>query len=125
MEWSCRWKQSIWYANDGFIIAKLHACGTDLSSLKLLQDYLSNRRQREKVDSEVAHGRGSSLEYHRVLFLGPISFNIFMCDMFLFLLEAQFTDYADGNTPFMVRNNIADVISDTEEIGEKLNLALW
>ena len=48
-----------------------------------------------------------------------------MCDMFLFLLEAQFTNYADGNTPFMVRNNIADVISDTEEIGEKLNLALW
>ena len=39
-----------------------------------------------------------------------------MCDMFLFLLEAQFIDYADGNTPFMVRNNITDVISYIEEL---------
>ena len=39
-----------------------------------------------------------------------------MCDMFLFLLEAQFIDYADDNTPFMVRNNITDVISYIEEL---------
>ena len=40
--------------------------------------------------------------------------------MFLFSHEAQFTGYADDNTPFVVRDNIPDVISALEEIGEKL-----
>ena len=34
------------------LIAKLHAYENDLSSLKLLQDYLSNRWQRIKIDSK-------------------------------------------------------------------------
>ena len=33
--------------------------------------------------------------------------------MFLFLHEAQFTGYADDNTPFVVRDNIPDVINAT------------
>ena len=33
------------------LIAKLHAYGLDLASLKILQDYLTNRKQRTKVDS--------------------------------------------------------------------------
>ena len=52
--------------------------------------------------------------------LGTILFNIFICNVFLFLHEAQFTGYADDNTPFVVRDNIPDVISALEEIGEKL-----
>ena len=33
------------------LIAKLDATGLDLASLKILQDYLTNRKQRTKVDS--------------------------------------------------------------------------
>ena len=33
------------------LIAKLHAYGLDIDSLNILQDYLSNRKQRTKVDS--------------------------------------------------------------------------
>ena len=40
--------------------------------------------------------------------------------MFLFLNEAQFTGFADDNTPFVVRDNIPNVISVLEEIAEKL-----
>ena len=39
--------------------------------------------------------------------------------MFLFLHETQFTGYADDITPSVVRDNIPDVISALEEIGEK------
>ena len=42
--------------------------------------------------------------------LGPILFNIFICDMFLLLHETQFIGYADDNTPFVVRDNVPDVI---------------
>ena len=46
-----------------------------------------------------------------------------MCDMFLILKATYFTCYADDNTPFVVRNSIADVIKALEEIGE--NLLNW
>ena len=51
--------------------------------------------------------------------LGPLLFNIFMCDMFLILKATYFTGYADHNTPFVVRDNIANVIKTLEEIGKK------
>ena len=50
--------------------------------------------------------------------LGPLLFNIFMCGMFLILKGTYFTDYVDDNTPFVVRDNIKDVIKAVEEIGE-------
>ena len=43
-----------------------------------------------------------------------------MCDMFLILKDTYFTGYADDNTPFVVRDNIADVIKALDEIGENL-----
>ena len=52
--------------------------------------------------------------------LSPILFNIFMCDIFLFLYEGQFTGYAGDNTPFVVRDYITNMISDLEEDGDKL-----
>ena len=52
---------------------------------------------------------------------------MFMCDMFLILNTTHFPGFADGNTPFVVRDNIADVIKADnkalEEIGE--NLENW
>ena len=52
--------------------------------------------------------------------LGPLLFNIFMCGMFLILKGTYFTDYADDNTSFVVRDNIKDVIKALEETGEIL-----
>ena len=46
-----------------------------------------------------------------------------MSDMFLILNTTYFTGFADDNTPFVVRDNIADVIKILEEIGE--NLVNW
>ena len=54
---------------------------------------------------------------------GPLLFNIFMCDMFLILNTTYFAGFADDNIPFVVRDNIADVIKALEEIGE--NLVNW
>ena len=55
--------------------------------------------------------------------LGQLSFNIYMSDIFLILKGTYFTVYSDDNTPFMVRDNIADVIISLEERGE--NLLNW
>ena len=46
-----------------------------------------------------------------------------MCGMFLILKGTYFTDYADDNTPFLVRDKIKDVIKALQET-EK-NLVNW
>ena len=43
-----------------------------------------------------------------------------MCDMFLILKGTYFTGYAHDSTPFVVRDNITDVIKALEEIGGSL-----
>ena len=55
--------------------------------------------------------------------LGPLLFDILMCDMFLVLNVTYFTGYADDNTPFAVRDSKIDVIKALEEVGE--NLVNW
>ena len=48
-----------------------------------------------------------------------------MCDMFLILKTTYFTDYAGNNTPFVVRDNMIDGVTDLMEIGEKLINGFW
>ena len=42
--------------------------------------------------------------------LGPLLFNIFLCDLFFIMNETDFASYADDNTPYVVGSNIEDVI---------------
>ena len=106
--------------NHDLLIAKLHTYGIDIDSLNVLQDYLSTREQRTKVDSFYSSWEAILSRVTQGSILGPLLFNIFMCDMFLILKATYFTGYADDNTPFVVRDNIADVIKSLQEIGEDL-----
>ena len=46
-----------------------------------------------------------------------------MSDMLRTLKTIYFTDYADDNTPFAVRDNITDLVKALQEIGE--NFVSW
>ena len=84
------------------IIAKLHAYGFDKASLRLMHSYLTDRYQRVKINNSyslwslIKHGvpQGS--------ILGPILFNIFLCDMFFMVDNIDIASYADDNTPYSV-----------------------
>ena len=42
--------------------------------------------------------------------LGPLLFNIYMCDLFFIMKETEFSSYADDNTPHRTANTIEEVI---------------
>ena len=100
------------------LIDKLHAYGIDTDSLNILQYYLSNRKQRTKVDSFRNSWEAILSGVPQGSILGSLLFNIFMCGMFL--KGTYFTGYADDSTSFVVRDNIRDVIKTLDEVGESL-----
>ena len=55
--------------------------------------------------------------------LGPLLFNIFLCDMFFELSQTDFASYADDNTPHVEANNIDEVI--TILVNDSIQLFKW
>ena len=63
------------------------------------------------------HGKRSSLEYQGFYFKSHFVEHLYVRYVSVFTWDQ--ISYVDGNTPFVVRGNISDVISTLEEIDEK------
>ena len=66
------------------IVAKLHAYGFSIESLKLINSYLTERKQRVKMNDQFSSWLDIVVGVPQGSILGPLLFNIFLCDMFLF-----------------------------------------
>ena len=62
-------------------LAKLAAYGFDYESLTLIQSYLSNRQQRTKVNNTYITYSDIIFGVPQGLTLGPLLFNMYICDM--------------------------------------------
>ena len=96
------------------LIAKLEAYGFSLNSLKLLYSYLSNRKQRVRIESIFSEWIGIVLGVPQGSILGPILFNIFINDMFFFLLETEVCNFADDNTLYISDSCLDKVVIKLE-----------
>ena len=80
---------------DDLIIAKLEAYGFHIDALKLIHDYLSNRKQRVEVNDAYSSWKDIFYGVPQRSILGLLLFNIHLCDLFYFLKDLDIASYAD------------------------------
>ena len=102
------------------LIAKLNAYGFSLPVLRLINDYLSNRRQRTRIGNSFSDWSEVILAVPQGSILGPLLFNIFLADLFLVLKDVDIVNFAGDNTPFTSANNTDDLIDSLEKASSSL-----
>ena len=90
--------------NHDLLITKLKAYGFSGDSLYYIQSYLCNRLQTANVNSNFSIGKGIFACIQQGSMLGPIMFNIYINDIFLFADNVCLTNYAD-DTLYSVGEN--------------------
>ena len=96
------------------MIAKSEAYGFGKEATIFIQDYLSNRLQRTKVNSAYSSYRDVKYGVSQESILGLLLFNIFLNDIFFFVKDSQITNYADDNTPYAAEDSVEKLIETLE-----------
>ena len=89
------------------IVAKSEAYDFYIDALKLIHDYLLNRKQRVKINDAYSSWKGIFCGISQGFILGLLLFNIHLCELFYFLENLNIGSYADDTTIYMVneKNN--------------------
>ena len=105
------------------LIAKLHAYGFDKTSTEYLKDYLSHWKLKIKINITFKHWTNTLHGVPQGFILGPLIFNVFLCDLFLFKPNIDLIRYADDNTTFeMGGSSELEVINEIKGAAESLTL---
>ena len=106
--------------NHDLLVPKLNAYGFSLPALRLLHDYLSNRKQRTRINNSYSTWMEIVFGVPQGSILGPLLFNIFLADLFFIVNSTDIANYADGNTPYATANDIDSLIASLEEASKSL-----
>ena len=105
--------------NHELLIVKLDAYGFSKKSLELILDYLSNCLQHVKTNSTFSSWSEITQDVTHGSVLGPLSFNIYLNDLFFLPGDidiCNFTDDRTSNFCDMELKNVFDKLKNCSEL---------
>ena len=96
------------------LIAKLHAYGFSREALTLINNYLTNRQQRVKVNGSFSSWKSVVRGVPQGSVLGPLLFNIYINDLLLFIQDSDICNYADDTTIYTCNKNLDNIVHKLE-----------
>ena len=82
-----------------------------IAGLRLIHSYLTDRRQRTKINMSYSPWEEIVFGLPQGSILGPLLFNIFLCNLFFIMKETDFSSYADDNTPYRTADTIEEELN--------------
>ena len=89
--------------NHDLLIAKWKAYGFGLPALKLIHDYLLNRKQRTRINNSYRTLMEIVFGVPQGSILGSLLFDIFLVSLFFIVNSMDIANYTDDNTPSWYR----------------------
>ena len=97
------------------LAANLNASSFNVPGLRLIHDYLPERKQRIKIKNTYSTWMVIMFGVTQVSILRSLLFNIFLADLLFIIGNIYTASYADDNTQYIVADNIDDLIKSLDK----------
>ena len=98
--------------HDLIIAAKFEAYGLSKSSFSLLLDYLTSRKQRVKIGSSYSVWNEIKRGVLQGSILGPLLFNAFITDIFMFIEKTEICNFAGDNIIYDCSEDLVNILEN-------------
>ena len=92
----------------------MEAYGFSYSALRYIYNYLSNRKQRAKVNNSFSEWCNILFGVPQGSILGPLLFNIYINDICAFLEKCEIINFSDDKIPYCFNKTNESLLKDIE-----------